>query len=186
MSTRFVIDFPLPEDQYSKIDRFLSTHFPPPSKLANALKFLNILKEAVSRCRLGSHQELTMGIVNQLFSKVLSSLPRPLLLPTPVFSAPPNYQQGRTFSVYFVNLGHYHHPGSHGHPAPHNHHLGPHGHPATHNHHPGPHGTLPPKTTVRDGVAVPEREPEIMRWLRTQVTVLLSTWTWRVENIYYY
>ena len=109
MSTRFVIDFPLPEDQYWKIDRFLSTHFPPPSKLANALKFLNVLKEAVSRCRLGSHQELTMGIVNQIYSKVLSSLPRPSLLPTPVFSAPPNYQQGPTFSVYFVNLGHYHH-----------------------------------------------------------------------------
>ena len=118
MSTRFLRDFPVPEDQYRIINQYLITHYPPPGELANALNFLEVLMgvSSSSQCEMKSRRHL-IEITNEMHSKVLSLLPPP--------------HSGPCIKG---------HPNIPNHPAPHSHHLGPHDHPSP-NSHLGPQGS---------------------------------------------
>ena len=89
MSNRFFIDFPEAIPQYSRINKYIFTHFPTPSTLPKALDFLDILYNIVSQFRSESELQTTRVTLIKIRFKVV------IAIPPEVHSSLPIYQQLR-------------------------------------------------------------------------------------------
>ena len=85
MCSRFFIDFPLANAQYTKINKYLFTRFLQQRNLTQALEFLDILLKVVSQCCMESERHKTMGIVMHIRTNLSWSVPPAAFFPPPVF-----------------------------------------------------------------------------------------------------